>query len=262
MRWVKKLARFALDYVDVLIAAALALVFTYMGARNQLEGDALTQAAIGLLGALSFVIFRERWERRKAVEGVDRAVQSIGRPRPWEVLDEKLTWDIRSPQSATCLSERDLRVLGPEVFTIHEFERGTTGAVTQRRASGAAPGDPLAPLRVLEPGILGPEGRMYHVICLERAWTRGERLRLRYERQLTNSFLAERENVSKQVQSETDRLVMRVAWPAEKPPTAVRLERTTGQNALHPKTRQERARIEETIENPRVGEVITISWTW
>jgi hypothetical protein len=35
-------------------AAGLALLSTYLGARNSLTGDALTQAAIGLLAALSF----------------------------------------------------------------------------------------------------------------------------------------------------------------------------------------------------------------
>ena len=234
-----------------------------MGARNSLQGDALTQAAIGVLGVLSLVIFRERWERSKAVERIDRAVESMAHPKPWQVLDEKLTWDIRSPHSATSVSERDLRFLGPEVLTIHEFERGTAGSVTQRRCRGAARGDPLRPLRVLEPGVLGPEGRMYHVICLEDAWRKGDRMSLRYERQLTNTFMADRENVSKEVQFDTVCLVIRVAWPPEKPPTTVRLERANGQSQpLHPKDRQGRATIEETIDRPHVGEVINIAWTW
>src|SRR4051812_7341681 len=114
MGWLKRSWGFLLDYVDLLLAAGLAVTFTVLGALNSLEGDALTQAAIGLLAVLSIVIFRERWERRKASEGIDRAVQSVNHARPWQVLDETLTWDIRSQQSASSLSERDLRFLGAE----------------------------------------------------------------------------------------------------------------------------------------------------
>jgi hypothetical protein len=260
-RWTR-LGHFALDYVDLLLAAILAMLFWLLGAFDQLEGDGLTEAAIALLGVLSIAVFRERWERRKAVEAVNRAVDSVGRPRAWQVLEETLTWNIRSPTSAESVSERDVRFLGPEVFTIQEFERGTSGSVTQRRCQGAARGHPLQPLRVLEPGILGPEGRMHYVICLEGVWRRGDRMTMRYERQLTNSFLAERENVSKEVQRETDRLIIRVAWPRAKPPTEVRLERNGHTELLHPRMRDGRATVEQIIDNPPLGEVINIVWTW
>jgi hypothetical protein len=263
MKWWTRLGHFALDYLDLLLAAILALLFSLLGAFNQLKGDGLTQAAIALLGVLSLVVFRERWERGKAVASINRAVESMGAPRQWQVLDETLTWNIRSRNSAESISERDLRFLGAEVFTIQEFERGTSGSVTQRRCEGAAPGHPLQPLRVLEPGMLGPEGRMYYVVCLESVWRRGDRMRLRYERQLTNSFLADRENVGKQVQVETDRLVMRVAWPRKEPPTEIRLERTGGHSELlHPEMLDGRATVQQTIDSPRLGEVINISWTW
>ena len=262
MRWLKRLGRFALDYLDLLIAAAMAVAFTALGALNHLKGDALTQAAIGLLGVLGFVIFRERVERRKAVEGIDRAVESIGAAKPWQVLQEDLTWDIRSPESATCVSERDVRFLGAEVFTIYEFERGTTGRVTQRICKGAARGDALRPLHILQ-SFVGPDGLLYQLISLEEVRRRGDRMDLRYERQLTGSFLGDRENVSKEVQFETDRLVMRIGWPATKPPATVRLERTNRPSeTVDTKSRKGRVTLEKTIDNPRIGEVINISWTW
>ena len=258
-----RLGALLVDYFDLLVAAGLAVVFTYLGARNQLKGDELTQAASVLLGALSFVIFRERWERAKASESVERAVASFGIEKPWQVLDEILTWDIRSPSSASTVSQRDIRFLGTEVFTIHEFERGTSGSVTQRRARGAVRGEQLQPLQVVEPGILGPEGRVYHVIVLDGMRRRGDRMDLRYERQLTNSFLADRENVGVVVQNEIDRLVVRVQWPDGKRPTSVRLERPDRESkSLEPKIRSGRATIQETIDHPELGDVINITWTW
>src|SRR5215211_1410161 len=164
LRRLKAFGHFAIDYLDLLIAAGLAVLFSYMGARNTLHDDGLTQATIALLGVLSLVIFRERWERKKIVDKVDSAMASVGSAKPWHVLEDVTTWDIKRPELATTTSVKDLRFLHNEVVSIYEFQAITTGAVTMPTYRGGAVGGPQVDLPLAERFTAG--GRTYLLISL------------------------------------------------------------------------------------------------
>ena len=262
MRWLKKLGRFAVDYVDLLIALGLAIAFTYLGFVNKLKDDALTQATVGLLGVLALVIFRERWERHKSVESIDRAVAAVGSDKTWQVLDEELTWDIQSPELAISTCDRDLRFLAPEVISIYEFQTNPAGTVANYSCKGGRRGDPMRDLTMLPP-VASADGRTYRLISLEGVWRRGERMKFRSTRELQGTFLQNQENVSKLVQIPTDRIVFRILWPEGKPPAMVRLERDGRESELlKPRIREKRTQLEKSIENPQLGERINVWWTW
>ena len=262
--------RLAVDYVDLIIAALLALYVSYGGIRETLKGDELTQATVALLGVLAIVIFRERWERTKAVEGVERALNVATAVKPWRVLNAKMTWELVAQDGSLAIAttEKDLRIEQDEVFAIHEWHSRPIGEVTRHEFFGRPAGEAtFRPLRMMLEDLPGPGGRTYRIISLEGLWRRGQRLTYRSERDLKDFFKEPRESIAVVIEVPTDEITITVIWPKEKKPYAVELERSgrvaepIDASSLKGAGKG-RVKHVERISAPKLGEKITISWQW
>jgi hypothetical protein len=263
-------ARHIADYFDLLVAAVLAIVFSYLGIHDTLKGDELAQATIALLGVLAIVIFRERWERRAAVDGIQQALTVVDESYPWRVLDEEAVWDIQSTDGSRALAtlRRDMMLTLSESFVIYEFRyhQPNGGTVADHRCFGKTKDGAEQSLPIIQDDFEGKENRIYRLISLRRPWKRGEVLSFRSERDLVNYFPGDRETVSKEVAVPTARVRLSVMWPASRKPKALWLERSaTGPkpvNLLEIRKKDGRPTYRTTINDPQLGERIIIRWDW
>jgi hypothetical protein len=107
-------------------------------------------------------------------------------------------------------------------------------------------------------------GRTYKVISLCRVCGRGDEELLEVERVDHDSFLKPNEHLTMVTEDETEEAVLSVVWPAERPPTALRLEEpdTAARSVFHQlKDENGRRAYEYRTANPPKGEV-TIRWSW
>jgi hypothetical protein len=264
MTKIKRLALSAIDYADLLLAAGLAVTFAVLGALGVVDGDVLVQANLALLGVLSFGLFRERWMRMTATEKADRSLAARENDRPWQVLEEELEWDLSDRLLATATATREIRFTQAESVSVYEFQSTPPGGKLllhtcqgRRRRT-----DTPRSLPIMKE-IVGPFGRSYTLISLERIYVRGEHLHWVSTRKLQGYFPGKTENVSKAIQMPTDHLTMRVMWPPDCRPHEVRLERSdTPARILETKVRGGRTHVTAIIEDARLGEVISVAWDW
>lgn len=263
MNKLKDMGRFLVNWIDVLLAAILAILFSYFGIRNILKGDELAQATIALLGVLALVAVKDRWERRKGVASVNQALSDVNSDKPWHVLDENVTWDITSATDATVVDIRDIRLLQSEVVSLYEFANTPPGGrITSWVCEGGRIGESSRNWPVVHT-FLGPNSRKYFLVSLEDIWRRGDCVRWISTRQLEHCFDEATESVSKTILMPTDAIEMRVIWPDSRPPSAVRLRRPdVPVTELKPRKSSGRIQVVAFVRSPEVGEVITLQWDW
>jgi hypothetical protein len=266
----RQLARLAVDYADLIIAAALALYVSYEGLQNDLKGDELTQATVALLAVLAIVIFRERWERSRAVRSVEAALSVATSAKPWRVLNANMTWELLASDGSKAIAraDKDIRFEQDEVFSLYEWQSRPVGTVTRHECQGRAAGSAaFRPLPIIYDALPGPGGRTYRVISLEGVWRRGQRMTYRSERELQDFFKEPRENVSVRVDVPTDHISLTVIWPRDRKPRHIEVERS-GRAAdiidikQLKRAGQGRSKHVVTVAAPTLNEQITISWDW
>lgn len=137
----------------------------------------------------------------------------------------------------------------------------------------------MVPLPIIQRDFPGPDMRLYRLVSLQGVRGRGEIMMFGSKRTLKNHFLEPQEVVSKEVSVPTSRIRMRVSWPAGRKPTAIWIERTgkpptsVGVGRLtrvhdqqrdlrHWRGRMVGWRHDELIQDPKLGERITLRWIW
>jgi len=98
----------------------------------------------------------------------------------------------------------------------------------------------------------------------------GDEIDFTVEREVHNSFRAAQENVTIEVLTPTDVLVIKVTWPKDRPPKNVRLERMIEQRPISRDIDSRefelladgRTVLSQTIEQPPQGGNISVFWDW
>jgi hypothetical protein len=258
-----------LDYFELVLAGLLALVVSVLALVGEIGSKELVQATVALLVALAIAIIRERRERKAMSDRVEAAVTLASADKPWQVLDERLEWDLIEPAGnhAKATTEKVLQFMQDEVLSVYEYQYKPGGAVLRHTCRGGARGEPKVDLPIIQTDFPGPDSRVYRLISLQRVWRRGEIMEFESERVLADHFLEDKERVSKEVSVPTARVAMKVVWPPGRRPTAVWIERTGRQPRNVPlrelrRVGRDRHCYEEVLQDATMGEKITLKWDW
>ncbi|HEY4812380.1 MAG TPA: hypothetical protein VIH71_15110 [Solirubrobacteraceae bacterium] len=259
---------FFFKYLELLLALALAIVVSYLSLTGEIDTKGLTLASAGLLVAIAIALVRERSGRESLVAHIERASELARSDKGWQVLDERLVWDLSGPEGsyAKATAEKELLFTQDEVFSIYEYQYKSPGVVLTHVCEGGVRGQPMADLPIIQKDFPGPEGRVYRLISLQRIWRRGEIMAFRSVRELKDHFCEVTEDVTKEVSVQTASVSMRIVWPPGSKPKALWLERSNGQPVHIPLARLKHANgrwsYNELVENPRLGEKIILRWDW
>lgn len=257
--------RLVLEYLDLIAAAAVALVAIVLGFAHVLEGDDLTEVVVLLLAALAVTMIRERFLRDRALQEVTDLSTVAHSGKSWEILNATHTWDIQDDGSADVRSVKELRFLQDEVISVYEFYN-PTGSSTDPECTGGAVGGYQKKLKVLHTNFPGPKGRRYRIISLEGMWHRGQRMTFTVARSLSDCFVEEHESVGVEVEIPTDYLTLKVVWPQNRVPHAVQLERADRLTLIKgedlPVDSGGRRSYEVEVPQPALHEAILIGWDW
>lgn len=264
----KQVGAWALEVADPLVAVLAGLGLAIAGLAGWIEEDTLTATTLFVLSVVALSLLRERWLRVRANTKIDAlahqqeettaAVNAIGSGNPYSVLLHETTWDIIESDGSQVSATRvkSIRFDQNRVFSFYDFSDGD-GTKETEYLPGKAVDSFLA------------EGRMYTLVSLGRVYYRGEHLTLTAKRTITDGFKKDHEAVGVLVQDATERLRLIVKWPADRPPTAVRLGRATpardwrNEDVLDKvETKDGRSTYEVEIENPERGSTTTIEWEW
>ncbi len=268
-RVVQRIGTALYEYTELIIAAGIAVAITILAALDEVGNQGLTQAAVALLAALAIAIVRERFERRRMSDRIERAVR-IAQPgaNSWQILDERLVWDLadENGERAVATTEKQYLFTQVEIFSVYEYQYKPVGEVISHECFGGERGGQLDKLPIIREGFPGPEDRLYRLVSLERVWRKGEIMEFRSKRELKDFFRDKREKVSKEVSVPTSRASMCVRWPLTRKPTAIWLERSkrAPQRVDLARLRRDRDRwtLTQTFSNPEVGERIIVRWDW
>jgi len=254
--------------LDPILAAVLAAVFLVLSALDMLEDDALFQATSGVLVVMAFALYRERSSRERAVRRIERVAKGLGSSSAWEVLHGRFEWDIETPDGSTAraVTKKRLRILANQVYSVFEFYSpdGRLGPVSY---SGAAPQAPDQALPEMHAELPGPQGRSYRVISLEGIFEHGDLFDLKSTREVADSFTKDREFVRVEVEVPTKIVEIAVVWPAGRPLTELRVERTRAAVETVPVGDLEilahgRTRYTRSFGDVRVDDEILFVWRW
>jgi hypothetical protein len=264
----KRLWEFFTNFAEPLIAAITAFVFGVLGVLGTVQGDTLAGATLLVLAVVAGSLIGERNLRVHAnrnVEGlggkIDEttdSVNAIQSGNPYTVLSHETTWDIKEPDGSLVCATRvkDIRIDQNNVFALYDFYTGDGD-----RDLKYSPGKP-------EGQLIGHGGKPYHLINLGRLYYRGERLTSKVERTVRDGFMEETEAVAVDTRDPTERMRLKILWPAERPPTALRLGRGTPSHEwknedVFENVKQVDGRPVYEVEiTPEKGGTTTIEWEW
>ena len=261
----------------------------------EVSGDTLAKLCIPLVVAIGLALFQERRSRKRLATGLAELSVSIGElvsvvqnslseldtkmetaigealsSAPYHNIRLRATWDIESREKAVysrtkmirftrdgnlAISEGSHTDATSESWTILGREAGSQYSFLLERA-----GRPYE----------GSQDRSMWVVPLNRSWDRGEALEITTTRELVGAFPNDSgESITIGFDRPTDDCVVEVRWPANAPPTSLRLYRTWGERKLDVTfdistlgRHGARAVLFHRIDRPEVGELITLSWTW
>jgi hypothetical protein len=272
--------RTQLDYLDVVVAAVLGLVFTVLGLIDKANGEALAQAAIALLALLAFSLIRDRRARERLEtmlqtleagfqttgDAIKATVAEMAEDFPYHTRRFALEWDIEAPDGSLAYfkSTREIRFTRNNVVTIIERSSGE-GRVADHSIEGGPKGEPRAPLEQIS-RLRDERGRFIDIVSLGRQWKFGELMEVVTRRTLKNSFRDRRsEYVGLEIVGPTDEVEIRIVWPQGVDPRGLRLARQGGPTvSLERLHRQPDGRmgLDHKIADPHVGETMTLHWGW
>ena len=260
--------RYLLDYLELVLAAVLAIVVSFLALKDEISTKGLIQATVLLLVALAISVIRERAERRALGAHIENTLLLVAADKPWQVLDEQLVWDLSAPDGsyAKAFAKRELQFMQDEVLSVYEYQNRPPGKVLSHVCHGGQRGGPMINLPIIQKDFPGPAGRVYRLISLQRVWGKGEIMAFESERELENHFLGSSELVAKEIPVPTARVSMRVIWPLDRKPKALWVERS-GRAPVNIslgrlKDSEGRWSYEEVVEDPKLGEKIIVRWDW
>jgi hypothetical protein len=109
-------------------------------------------------------------------------------------------------------------------------------------------------------------GQLHSLISLGRPWNRGEELGFTIQETLMNAFTANREDLTVNVKSPMDHLVLSVTWPDDRRVESVYIERFGKQTPVPESDRKQetdgRPWYTHSFEQLQVGESISVVWDW
>lgn len=263
-----RVSSLAAEFAEPLIAAAAAAVLAFLGLVGWVTGDALTAATLLVLSIVAVSLIGERGLRVRAnqkLEGLSGqlqettdAVNAIQNGNPYSVLSHETTWDIIEPDGSLVCATRikRIRIDQNNVFALYDFATGDG-----EREIEYSPGKPVSKFN-------GHGGKPYDLIDLGRIYYRGERLDFKVKRTIRNGFLADSESVSVDTRDATERMKLKVVWPASRPPTALRLGRGTpshewrNDNAMDDLQEEGGRAVYQVEILPETGGTTTIEWEW
>jgi hypothetical protein len=287
-------ARDQLDHLDVLIAAALGLLFTVLGLIDEANGDALAQAAIALLALLAFSVLRDRRAREDledAIEAVksglasvrdgftktvndvestvNRTLAEMAADYPYHTRRLVLEWDLVAPDGTLAIAtkKRSVRFTRNNVVSVNEHHKAD-GSVEEYSIEGGVQNQ-LEPLSTFPEPLIDDRGRPIVLVALRRPYKLGECMEIVSHRKLKNSFTKTTEYVNLEVESPTEEVEFRLIWPAGSNPREVRLTRERGRSHGAPIAAERlesqpdgRIQLSHTVADPQIGESLTIVWEW
>jgi hypothetical protein len=280
---VRQAVQQVVDYAELVIAAGLATYVSALALLDEITTRGLIQATVALLIALSIAVIRERSERRAVRDQISRTADLLKGDKPWQVLNEEVAWQICELDGslAVATAEKQLQFMQDEVLSVYEYQYNppARGEVVDHVCEGGPVGGPMVPLPIIQSDFPGPDLRFYRLISLQGVRGRGEIMMLESRRTLRNHFLDSQEVVSKEVSVPTSRVRMCVNWPEGRKPTAIWTQRSNepptsvGVSTLarvhdrqkdwrHWRGRMVGWRYDYLIQDPRLGERITIRWIW
>jgi hypothetical protein len=264
----KHLWDFFTKFAEPLIAAITAFVFGVLGVVGAVKGDALAGATLLVLSVVAGSLIGERNLRVRAnrsvnglggkIEETTDAVNAIQSGNPYTVLSHETTWDIAKPDGSLVYATRvkDIRIDQNNVFALYDFATGDGN-----REIEYSPGKPVSQ-------FIGHGGKMYDLINLGRLYYRGERLTFKVRRTVRDGFVDDREAVAVDTRDPTERMSLKILWPVNRPPTALRLGRGTpshewkNEDVLR-NVKNEGGRPVYHVEiTPEKGGTTTIEWEW
>lgn len=259
----------ALEFAEPLIAAIAGLVLAVVGLAGLVTGDKLAAATLLVLTVVAISLLRERSLRVHANQNVEAlggqvaettdAVNAIQSGNPYSVQLHETTWDIEQPDGCLVYATRlkKIRIDQNNVFALYDFASGD-GEISAEYSPGTRRGQ-----------FLGHGGKDYDLIDLGRIYNRGERLDFRVKRTVRDGFKADREVVAVDTLDATERMILRILWPADCHPTALRLGRGTPSHEWQSEDvlekldiSGERPKYEVEIDSPARGSSTTIEWEW
>jgi membrane protein implicated in regulation of membrane protease activity len=265
----RQLATGAAERADAIFLLAAGATVGLLGVFGLVKGDNLTSATLFVLAVLGFALIRERSHRLRTnenvaslaedVAGTREAVSSLHSGSPYHVLLDEATWDISAPDGSKAKGARKKKIkfVQNRVFALYDFAEGDGREDDVRYTPGT---------KVHEFPF---EGRRYRVISLGRFYSRDDEIDFSIERNLTDSFLKQSENIGVRTLDITNRLRMNVIWPRDRKPRAVRLGKTTASGVSHyddvtaqMTVRDGRPFYSVEIAEPEQGGLITVEWEW
>jgi hypothetical protein len=259
----------AAEYGEPVAAILVGLVLAISGLTGGIEGDDLAAATLVVLSLLAFSLLRERLLRIEANKNIEDlgsrlddttdAVNAIQSGNPYSVLSHETTWDIAESDGSLVYATRvkQIRIDQNNVFALYDFSNGDGD-----RTIEYSPGKCVSK-------FIGHGGKDYDLIDLGRIYNRGERLDFKVKRTVRDGFLADRELVAVDTRDATERMTLKILWPADRPPTSLILGRGTpshdwkNEDVLNEvKKEGERPTYRVDIYSPDKGGSTTIEWEW
>jgi hypothetical protein len=256
------------NFAEPLIAVTIAFVFGVLGIIGTVKGDALAGATLLVLAVVAGSLIVERNLRLGAnrnIDGLGRridettdAVNAIQSGNPYTVLSHETTWDIVESDGSLVHATRvkDIRIDQNNVFALYDFHIGDG-----EREIKYSPGERVSK-------FIGHGGKMYDLINLGRLYYRGERLTFTVERTVRSGFMEDREAVAVDTRDPTERMHLKIIWPADRPPRALRLGRGTAshewknEDVLRNVKKDGERQVYEVELTPEKGGTTTIEWEW
>ena len=168
------------EYCELVLAIGAAVAICALGIVGALAGEALATATLGVLAALAASTIRERFERLRstdatrkltaearadtiaALEDLRELARVAASDKPWQVIDEATTWDLRTATEAKVTSERKIRFLQAQTAAVWERSRSSaSAAVVGHLCRGGPLGGPLRSWPVPEDGFLEGDSRLF-----------------------------------------------------------------------------------------------------
>jgi hypothetical protein len=256
------------EYWEPLISAIAGLVLAILGILGVLEGAELGAAILLVLSLLAISLIRERGLRADAAQKIGSlgvqldetidAIRGIQTGNPYSVLSTDATWDIVATDGSLVIAERVKKVRFDQnkVVSVYDFWSGDGD-----RKNEYSPGR--------EAGQFLGEGRWNALIALDRVYYRGEHADLKVRRTVRHGFTSTCESVGMVTEDATALLCMKIQWPKDCRPTALRLGTRTPAHEWRSEDvlsdlddSSGRPVYTVPVRDPAKGSMTVIEWEW
>lgn len=256
-----------LDALAALAAGITAVILVGTGSNEKPKDLAAITLAVLSVVAFSLVVERslkfksgkEIEEVRDEVKKIHQALRVLESGSPYHVTESESTWDIRDDGSVFARRRKHLRFSQEDVVTVIDWVKGD-GAIKSISYHPSAKVDPIH--RYVN------DGRQYSLIALDRPYGREEELDFVIERTMERCFVKTPDRVIVVPLESTSLVKMKVRWPKDRAPSAVRFTRRTDTERQTPSSLQitrgedDRPESQVDVQRPERGERLCIEWDW